>query len=107
MNWLSENPRNYDFSDIQIPVYQLNEEGILPHTHVNPLYLEPVVERAVERDKKEKAYFEALFAVGAYFKELTEDNNAKALAACRKYADICAQEHRRAFQVKSVEDLLG
>lgn len=95
-----------DFSDIQIPVYRLLEDGSLSHIHVNPLFLEPMVPEIEKGNEKSKAYVNALLAVGEYFKELTEETDSKALDACRKYADICAQDKRRVYRVNSICNLL-
>ena len=96
-----------DFSDIQTPVYRLSEDGSLSHMHVNPLFLEPMLPEIEEGNEKREAYVNALFAVGEYFKELTEEKDLKALEACRKYADICAQDKKRVYREKSICNLLG
>lgn len=75
--------------------------------HVNPLFLEPMIPEIEEGNEKREAYVNALLAVGEYFKELTEEKDSKALDACRKYAEICAQDKKRVYRVKSIRNLLG
>lgn len=101
------NPEYYDFSDIQKVVFVLQEDGHWWHEHINPMYLEPISEMEDVRTEKDKLHLEALWALGAYFKEETEENNIKALDACRKYAVECAKNGRCVYTAKSIDDLLG
>lgn len=101
------NSEYYDYSDIQKVVFVLQEDGHWRHEHINPMYIEPISEMEDGRTEKDKLRLEALFALGDYFKEETEENNIKALDACRKYAVECSKNSRCVYTAKSIDDLLG
>lgn len=56
----------YDFSDIQMVVYELRDDGTLSHLHVNPLYLEPLLE-IQDKNAKGEIEIKTLWATGKHF----------------------------------------
>lgn len=92
--------RNYyaDFSDVNVSVYFLNEQGIWTHEHVNPIYLE--VERPLNYDdEKAKAYMRAMKAFGDYWIHGKEEYNGAyaktAIKMAKEYRDICLEHYVR------------
>lgn len=79
-----------DYTDIQVVVYEINENGHWFHTHVNPLYLEPELPEVEDGNKKEEAYKDAIIALSIYFQNETKENLRNAKKASGVYADMCA-----------------
>lgn len=111
-----------DFSDVQVMVYCLTEQGIWVHEHVNPLYLE--VERYPwhEGDRKSEAYWQAMESFSDYWKEtvLTGEEDlqrwygVRAIACAKEYRDICLQsrmeeekqKNKRVDRAETIDDII-
>lgn len=109
MERTDSNPSYYDFSDIQIVVFVLQEDGYWSHVHVNPMYLEPGMPEVEEGNKKQETYRAALAALSDYFKNGTKEANEKAMKASRDYADVCSgpvNRSRIVYESDDVEELL-
>lgn len=81
-----------DYSDIQVVVHSLTENGVWSHRHVNPLFLEPQMPEEVKDDKKRMALIEATNALVKYFEAETEDNAKNVIVTAKKYAEECQNE---------------
>lgn len=90
MNQTDRNPSYYDFSDIQSVVFDIEKDGHWSHDHANPIYLEPEIPKAEEKNEENEAYKKALCALSNYFKSETKEASDKALEASRNYADKSA-----------------
>lgn len=88
-----------DFSDVQVIVYSLTEQGNWVHDHVNPLYLEVEKYPCREGDKKSELYQQALEAFGNCWtgtlttsgEDLKRYYDERAIACTKAYRDICLQ----------------
>lgn len=78
-----------DFSDIQVIVFELNDNGIWSHNHINPLYLEPCAPENIDNDKKRAAFITAANALTEYFKNETEQNGKAVIDSAKAYAEVC------------------
>jgi len=85
-----------DFSDIQVEVCFLSEQGIWHHEHVNPLFLEIGEYPRNYDDEKEMAYALAIEAFSDYWtKEQIENGEyneyleRRVIDTARNYRDIC------------------
>jgi len=96
----------YDFSDIQMVVHELCDDGTLSHHHVNPLYLEPLWEEEC-KDKKEELRLKTLSIIAKYFENRTMENDRKVLEACKEFANYNLEKHKRVFNAKSILDVRG
>lgn len=45
-----------DFSDVQVMVYEVNENGAWRHCHTNPMYLEQVTQSDSEYCEQKRRY---------------------------------------------------
>lgn len=94
-----------DFSDIQVEVYFLSEQGIWRHKHINPMYLEIEVYPYTPGDEKSEAYMHAMetfieyWSKGESRNEDNEDYEKRAIRTAREYRDAClkyrADEEKR------------
>lgn len=99
MHRIEERDLYVDFSDVQVIVYSLTEQGNWVHDHVNPLYLEVEKYPCREGDKKSELYQQALEAFGDYWtgtlttrgEELKSYYDERAIACTKAYRDICLQ----------------
>lgn len=92
MQHIEENELYVDFSDIQVIVYKLRENGYWSHEHVNPLYLEVDFPREMGNDPKGKAFLRAMEALGEYLyhKNLGREYCPElVLKSAKEYAKIC------------------
>lgn len=98
-----------DFSDVQVIVYFLTEQGIWVHHHVNPLYLEVEKYPWREGDKKSELYEQALEAFGDCWagtlmtngEDLKSYYDERAIACAKAYRDICLQ---RRMEIEKQKD---
>ncbi|MDD7334634.1 MAG: hypothetical protein SOV61_00270 [Lachnospiraceae bacterium] len=106
---IEEGNLHVDYSDIQVMVYQLMENGHWSHQHINPLYLEPE-SPVVEEGNEERQFLKnALTALSLYLEEENEQNSEQVLQMARAYAE----KKERGFswarivrEAKSADDLL-
>lgn len=87
-------------------VHELRDDGTLSHHHVNPLYLEPLLEEEC-KDKKEELRLKTLSIIAKYFENRTMENDRKALEACKEFANYNLEKHKRVFNAKSILDVRG
>lgn len=92
-----------DFSDIQVLVYSLTENGLWDHQHVNPFFLEPEMPEQIKDDRKRAALIEATIALVKYFEEDIEDNAKKVLETAKKYAAECQKQ--KIGDVNTIDDI--
>lgn len=96
-----------DFGDIQVIVYELKDNGIWSHSHINPLYLEPCVPENSDNDEKQAAFVAAANALTEYFKNETEQNGKAVIDTAKAYSEVC---HRLAckklMKASKADDIL-
>ncbi len=111
-----------DYSDIQVEVVFLTEQGVWMHEHINPIFLEVETPKYKTDNKKDKAYIRAMEFFFEYWERRNKDskyNNLKeyekrVIESARAYRDICleaqAEEEKRkngiVDRAKTVEDLI-
>lgn len=95
-----------DFSDIQVIVYELTDNGMWSHKHINPLYLEPCAPEAVDGDEKQAAFLAAANAVVEYFKNQTPQTGKAVLDTAKAYAEECHKlDCKYLMSTSSAEDI--
>lgn len=104
---IEQNPTFYDFSDVQVVVFRLEESGMWSHDHINPMYLTVESVPDVPGDERQQAYKKAMEALSDYFsveendKDACAKASAYALACSREYAAVCRS---RQWDVKKLGD---
>ena len=93
-----------DFSDIQVIVFELNDNGIWSHNHINPLYLEPCAPENIDNDKKRAAFITAANALTEYFKNETEQNGKAVIDSAKAYAEVCYMLDCKKLMIASKAD---
>lgn len=78
-----------EFGDIQVMVYELTDNGLWSHEHINPLYLEPETPESIVGDEKQAAFIAAANALVEYFKNETEQNGRAVIDTAKAYAEAC------------------
>lgn len=122
MQRIEEQNLYVDFSDVQVMVCCLNEQGIWVHEHVNPLYLE--IERYPWRKgySKSEAYQQAMESFSEYWTETALEEGedlkgyyaARAIACAKAYRDICLQsrmdeekqKNTRIDRAETIDDIM-
>lgn len=95
-----------DFSDIQVIVFKLEDNGIWSHKHINPLYLEPCAPENIDNDEKQAALIAALNALTEYFKNETEQYGKAVLDTAKAYAEVCHRlECKNLMKAKKADDI--
>lgn len=96
-----------EFGDIQVMVFELTDNGIWSHGHINPLYLEPEAPENSDNDEKQAAFFTAANALAEYFKNETEQNSKAVLDTAKAYADVCHRlDCKYLMKATKAEDIL-
>lgn len=122
MQRIEEQNLYVDFSDVQVMVCYLTEQGIWVHEHVNPLYLEIGCYPWREGDSKSEAYQQAMESFSDYWTgtELEEGEDlkgyyaARAIASAKAYRDICLQsqideekqKNTRIDRAETIDDIM-
>ena len=79
-----------DFSDIQVEVVFLREQGYWSHEHINPLYLEAdFPEMEEEQDEKRKVHRAALLSFRDFLHDRTKEKEKRVICATAEYAAVC------------------
>lgn len=86
-----------DYSDIQVEVVFLTQQGCWSHEHINPIYLEPDHYQIESGNAKSHAMARAMEFLSEYLimfekGEKTSDYDKWTLTAAREYRDICLKE---------------
>ena len=93
-----------DFSDIQVEVVFLREQGYWSHEHINPLYLEAdFPEMEEEQDEKRKAHRAALLSFRDFLHDRTKEKDKKVIRATAEYAAAC-KDRRLADEAETIWD---
>ena len=88
-----------DFSDINVIVYQLLENGMWSHEHVNPLFLEIEKPSVDYKDEKSVAFVRAMESMSDYLSarycEQRKDNKGESVVKyTREYVELCENNIR-------------
>lgn len=103
-----------DFSDVQVVVYDLMEDGCWSHSHINPIYLEPVeLPPDIQNDRKNNAFWHAMEKMGEYLRGREKEDYScqeTALKATREYVKICYELkdswEKTVEEAKTPEDIM-
>lgn len=111
MKRIDQNPMLYDFSDVEVVVFQLKESGMWSHDHINPMYLTVESVPNVPSDERQQAYKKAMEALSDYFSTDKSDKgtyakaSAHALACSREYAAVCRSRQWDVKKLEKAEDV--
>ena len=101
-----------DFSDVQVVVYSITENGCWSHDHINPLYLEPGSPEWEEDNRKHNAMRRALENLGDYLSNKSCGRSVSGdavIASSLDYAEKSLNREARLERIlnaMTVEDIL-
>ena len=113
LKWVEEQNVQLDYSDIQVIVYELTEQGYWSHKHINPLHLEVDFPECIPNDEERQALRRAMKSFGDYliFEDRGRPIEGKSVVKyAKEYADVCRRKNRWRIQVeeaKEVEEIIG
>lgn len=93
----------FEYMDIQVVVYNLTENGMWSHEHINPLYLEPELPVVINDEEKTVALREATNALINYFEDESEENARLVISTARRYAEVCCKE--KIADIQDIKDI--
>lgn len=111
MKRVDQNPKFYDFSDVQVVVFRLTESGVWSHEHINPMYLTVESVPDAPGDERQQAYKKAMDALSGYFSVEKSDKDAYgkagayALECSREYAAVCRRQQWDVKELENAEDV--
>lgn len=85
-----------DYSDVQVVVYRLTENGYWSHEHINPMHLDIEIPPYIQGDEKRNALRHAMKAFGDYLSH--KDRGIEfcpefVLKYAREYATVCQEKN--------------
>lgn len=111
MKRVDQDPKFYDFSDVQVVVFRLTKSGVWSHEHINPMYLTVESVPDAPGDERQQAYKKAMEALSDYFSVEKSDKDAYgkagayALECSREYAAVCRRQQWDVKELENAEDV--
>lgn len=88
-----------DYSDVQVMVYRLTENGYWSHEHINPMHLDIEIPPYIQDDEKRNALRHAMEAFGDYL-----SHKDRGIEFCPEYVLKYAKEYAMVCQEKNQWD---